>query len=466
MPLIRSHIGPSRHFSTIAGQMAGTALLALVLAGCVTTQYQQPQAALATSFVEGGQTASADNSQTQWWSAFRDPQLARLIERGLVQNLSVQQALERISEAGASVSSSGAGALPSVSGSVAGTISQTGSLPVQQAATAGGNASWLLDLFGQYRQSREAALASLDAAYLSVGTARLTFLSEITRAYVDLRYYQEALALTRLSIASRSETLKLTEALMAEGAGARLDVLQAQSALDAANMDIPTLELGFIAALNRLATLTAQPAADLRSELQKGAPQPWPRLSINAGLPADLVRQRPDIRAAERDLAAAVAQTGAAEAALYPSLSLGGAIQVASLSTWSFGPTLNLPFLDGGRSQANLTTAQSRARQSHLSWQSAVLQAVEETENALAAVRRDTRTLEAVRALVKTAEETLALTQERYQAGESRVLDVLDAQRSLFDAQMRVASATQNLAKNFIGLNVAIGGGADILLAR
>lgn len=440
-------------------------LTAALLAGCSSLgAYKAPSMAMPATFVATGTTKSVDNSRTAWWLAFRDQRLNGLIERGLAQNLTIAQAVERINEANAGMISAGATMLPAASGTVAGTVRQTGEADPVSSVSYAGNASWVLDLFGQYANSRRAAEANLDAAYYSADTARLAFLSELTNAYIDLRYYQESLALTRQSLATRQETLKLTQTLLESGAGSQLDVLQAQSALDAASLQVPSQELGFIRGVNRLAKLTADNSASLEADLKKGAPQPWPRLKVNAGVPADLIRQRPDIKAAERAVLAASANAGIAEAQMYPSLTLSGNISLTQLAAgsttgWSFGPTLNLPFLDGGRSKANLKASQSKLQQAYISWQAAVRGAIEETENALAAVKRDGRSIDGATKVKDSATRQLELARVSYESGQGQILDVLNAERTLFEARAQVASATQQYAKNFVILNVAIGGG-------
>ena len=438
---------------------------ASLLAGCSSmAAYQSPAMPVPVTYAASGATKSVDNSQTQWWLAFRDKRLNTLIARGLDQNLSIAAAIERINEANAGMISAGATVLPTASGTVAASERQQGTTAATSSVTYAGNASWMLDLFGQYGAARRAAEANLDSAYFSADTARLTFLSELTNAYVDLRYYQESLELTRSSVATRRQTLKLTQTLSESGAGSQLDVLQAQSALDAASLQIPSLELGFIRGLNRLATLTAQDSNALLADLQKGAPQPWPRLKVNAGVPADLIRQRPDIKAAERAVLAATANAGIAEAQMYPSLTLSGNISLTQLASvgstsWNFGPTLNLPFLDGGRSRANHQAAVSKVQQAYIGWQSTVRGAIEQTENALAAVRRDGRSIDGATRVKDSATRQLELARISYEAGQGRLLDVLNAERALFDARAQLASATQQYARNFVLLNVAVGGG-------
>jgi multidrug efflux system outer membrane protein len=190
--------------------------------------------------------------------------------------------------------------------------------------------------------------------------------------------------------------------------------------------------------------------------------------SVTTGVPADLVRNRPDIRRAERQLAAATAQIGVAEAQLYPSISLSGSISPSyiksggvkgGITSWSFGPSLNLPILDGGLLRANVKIAESNARAAYLTWKSTVLTAVEDVENALSAVTRDAQTISALHAQVKSYQEALQLSTASYKDGASSLLDVITAQLQVTSAEESLAAAVQSSANDYVSLNVAIGAG-------
>ncbi|MFT4162618.1 efflux transporter outer membrane subunit [Shinella sp.] len=455
----------------------------LLLSGCVVgPDYQKPDTALPAKFSES-KAASAENvTLNPWWESFRDKRLNSLVHEGMSENLSVLQALQRIEAAEANVIVAGAGSLPSIGASADGTVSgQDGSYLRRTSTTgashsesksisAGASASWLLDFFGQYRRSKEAANASLDAAYDDVNVARLAYLSDLVSSYVNARYYQEALALNRKNLESRRETLKLTNEIKEAGAASSLDVLQAEGLVNQTLADLPALETGFHQSANHIATLLGVPAATITSSLTKGSAQPMPRYSTKTGIPADLIRNRPDIRAAERRLHAATAQIGVAESELYPSIELGGSIGVArnfnavtgSLSNWSFGPTLTLPIFNGGALKAQVKIARSEAEQQYLTWKSTVLNAVEEVENAQTALIRDGQTVAALRKVVQSYEQTLNLARESYRGGASTILDVLDAERNVASARLSLASAIRQLARDYVSLNVAIGGGAEI----
>ncbi|MBX5200094.1 efflux transporter outer membrane subunit [Rhizobium sp. NZLR1] len=447
----------------------------LLLSGCVSgPDHVPPQMPLPAKFDEGGTKSNGDVVTAQWWTAYRDRQLDGLVAHGLDENLDVLQALENINSASANVTVAGAGALPSLSVDAWHTVSgEKGRLrtTIGAANTTGGDVSlsWLLDLFGQYRRSKESAIASLGAAYATADNAKLTFLKDLVESYVDARYYQQRIALSQANLKSRQQTFELTQLQLKAGAASRLDVVQAEGLVQSTKSEIPGLEQSFTESAHHIATLLGMPASSLTDELQKSVGQPVFRGDIRAGIPVDLIRNRPDIRKAERELAAAVADIGAAEAQLYPSISLSGSLSPswvkssgasgASLTSWSFGPTLNLPIFDGGTLRANVDIEKSDAKTQYLAWKAAVLNGVEEVENALSAVRRDTQTLQPLRRQVQTAQESLALSTASYKDGASSLLDVLDAQRSVSDAEESLAATVQQVAKDYVDLYVAVGAG-------
>ncbi|MGQ2969877.1 MAG: efflux transporter outer membrane subunit [Allorhizobium sp.] len=455
---------------------AAAPLAMLLLSGCVVgPDHEAPQTTLPVKFSEGSTRAAADVTLQPWWTAFNDRRLNALVDAGLAQNLDVLQAIERITSAEASFDAAGAGALPQLTASASqetgkrdakGTLSSD--IPNTSTTTGNLNVSWLLDLFGQYRRSKESAKATLDAAYAQTDVARLTFLSNVATAYVDARYYQERIAIARKNLQSRRETLELTRLQLEAGAASRLDVVQSEGLVNSTLAEIPALEISFRQSVHRIALLLGLPATGLLADLQKGAAQPYFRRSVSAGVPADLIRNRPDIRAAERNLAAATAEIGVAEAALYPSISLSGSITPAYVSTsnafgasstWGFGPSLNLPIFDAGTRIARIKANEAAAREAHLAWKEVVLNAVAEVENALVAVSRTRQTVSALTATVRSYEEALSLATASYRDGASSLLDVLDAQRNVASAQANLAQAVQQLANGYVSLNVAIGGG-------
>jgi multidrug efflux system outer membrane protein len=458
----------------MASYRFATPALLLLLAGCVSgPDHVPPEMPLPAKFNEGSAKADGDVSTIAWWTAYRDTRLNNLVGQGLSENLSIQQSLERINAAAGNVTVAGAGSLPSLTVGASHTTSGSlGGLATSRAATntTEGTASvgWLLDLFGQYRRSKESAEAALDAAYSTADVAKLTYLQDLVNSYIDARYYQERIALSNANLKSRRETFELTKFQLEAGAASRLDVVQAEGLVQSTQAEIPGLETSFRVAAHHIATLLGQPAGSMVAELQRSGSQPVFRGGITSGIPADLIRNRPDIRVAERNLASATADIGVAISQLYPTITLSGAISPSyvrpvgangGLTTWSFGPTLNLPIFDGGRLRANVDITKSTAKTQYLVWKQTVLEAVEEVENALSAVRRDAQTVAALRAQVKTTQETLDLSTASYKDGASSLLDVLDAQRQVSLAQASLAAAVQQMARDYVSLNVAIGGG-------
>ncbi|MFS8115763.1 efflux transporter outer membrane subunit [Rhizobium jaguaris] len=452
---------------------AAPALL-LLLAGCVSgPDHKPPEMPLAAKFSEGGTKVNGDVSGSQWWTAFGDKKLNALAVQGLAENLTIQQSLERINQAQAQVVTAGAGGLPSLLASGANTTSgEKGKLRTQTETrnTTSGDltASWLLDLWGQYRRATESANASLDAAYSTVDVQRLAFLQDLATSYVNVRLYQARISIAQDNLKSRRETLALTKFQLDAGAASRLDVVQAEGLVNQTLSTIPSLEIAYRQAVHHIATLLAVPSQTIIAQLQGGGPQPVFRGRVDTGVPADLIRNRPDIRVAERNLAAATAQIGVAEAKLFPTITLSGAISPSyihtnsisgSLTTWSFGPALSLPIFDGGTLRANVKIAESTSREEYIAWKQTVLSGVEQVENALSAVSRDAQTVAALRAQVKSYQEALELSTASYKDGASSLLDVLDAQRNVSDAQNSLAQAVSQSAIDYISLNVNIGAG-------
>jgi multidrug efflux system outer membrane protein len=456
----------------------------LLLSGCVVgPNYQAPAATLPAKFSEAG-TPNANTPLNPWWQSFRDKKLDGLVAQGLTQNLDVLQSIEAIEQARANVIIAGADALPSLNGSASGNVQGQDGRYLQRTSglrhteskslDSGLGAAWILDIFGRYRRAQESANASLDAAYDGVNVSRLAYLSDLVTSYIDARYNQEALALTRLSLSSRRETLKLTNDIRTAGAASSLDVVQAEGLVNTTLSQIPAFETGFQQAANHIATLLGLPARSVTDDLIKGRAQPWPKFNTKVGIPADLVRNRPDIRVAERQLAAASAEIGVAEAQLYPSLSLSGSVNAGrtfgnvvtgNQTGWSFGPTLDIPIFNGGQLRANVAARRSQAQQLYLAWKQTVLEGIEDVESAMIALRKNYETVAALRKVVASSEQALGLARESYRGGATSLLDVLDAERTLSDSRIQLAAAIRSLAANYVALNVALGGGSSIEVA-
>jgi outer membrane protein, multidrug efflux system len=466
--------GQRKSKSTMKISSGHASAILLFLASCtVGPDYRSPEMDLPAKYSESKAHLSQSTTLNPWWTAFRDNRLNALVDEGLAQNLDVMSALERIVVARENVVLATAGGLPQIdkSASAIGSGNTKRDSKAKLTLSTGVSGSWMLDFFGQYKRAKEAANASLDASYNDVSVAKLAFLADLAASYAELRYAQESIALSRQNLESRRTTLKLISDMRGGGQASRLDEVQAEGLINQTLSEIPSLEVDFHAAANHIATLLGLPAATLTPKLSRGGGQPSPRYSTKIGVPADLIRNRPDIRSAERLLAAATAEIGVSEAQLYPSIALGGTVDgtrvisssaSSGLLSWSFGPSLTLPIFDGNARKARVKIARSLADQQFIFWKQTVLRAIEEVETAQIAVRRDYRTISAIEKVIASNTEALSLARESYKGGTATVLDILDAERNLADARISRAEAVRQLALDYISLNVAIGGGAEI----
>lgn len=435
--------------------------LSLVLAGCaVGPDYSAPEMALAATFVDGNAAPIGDVAAQRWWLAFNDPVLSDLVDTGLAQNLDIRLALARVAEAQAAARATGMPAL--VGGTVTGSVTRSGESDGGGATTrtAGFNPSLVVDLFGGERRAREQALAQLQGADLDAGTARLVFVSSLVSSYIDLRYYQSALAISRETVASRRETLELVQRQRQAGTATELAEAQAQVAVDEALAQLPGLEQGFYSSAYAIATLMGRPAQEILPRLERGNPQPAPRGSdVAAGVPADLLRNRPDIRSSERSFAAAVASVGVQEAQLYPSLTLGGNVSISGNNSWSFGPAVSVPVLNQGVLAANRDSAIAQAEQADLTWRAAVLSAIEEVQSAQSSLMRNRRAMEANRRATESSQRLVDLSRQTWEGGTTTLLDFLESERSLATSRLSLAAATRDTAASWASLQIAAGRG-------
>lgn len=433
-------------------------LVCLLCACTVGPDYRAPTIGLAARFAEGGGGGAGDVALERWWTGFNDPTLNALADRGLAQNLDILTAVERINQAEAALRATGLSAL--VTGDVAADATrskQQGVISSEPSATAA--ADFVIDLFGGETRARQQAEAELEATELDVGTARLAYLSSLVGAYIDARYYQEAAAITRGLIASRQQTLELVERQRELGIATDLDVLQSRALLEETRATLPAFEQGHAASVFAIATLLATPAQGLTTQLQRGGAQPRPPRRDEAGIPADLLRNRPDVRSAERAYAAAVAAVGVAEADLYPSLDLAGTVTAANPSSWGFGPALVIPVLNQPLLRANRDQAISEAKQAALAWRQSVLSAVEDVQTAQGATIRGRRELAAQAAATDTYRRARDLSRQTYEAGTTTFLDFLDAERSAGQTALALALSTRSLANDWTSLQIAAGRG-------
>lgn len=454
------------------------AFAAALLSGCVVgPNYQKPLLAMPASW--SGQKAArpAKPAQlSQWWRRLRDPELDALVAEAVAGNLDVATAKAKIREARASYRQSVGTLLPSADGSASATRNRTAATSSGTATSttydqyqAGFDASWELDLFGANRRGVEAASYGLDASEEELRSTLLTLVGDVTSNYVQARGYQARIALARRSAASQRQTAQLTRTMALAGSATAADVAKAEGQASGTEAGVPSLEAGYAEAVHRLSVLTGRPPAALTERLKLVKPIPAPRLPIPTGVPADILLTRPDVRMAERQYARYTAKVGQAEAARYPSVSLTGDISTTSLKLgdlgknstigWSFGPALSVPLFNGGQLQAAVDVAKAQRDQYFVAYKAAVLTALEDVENATVSLSQERIRNGKLASSAKSYGDAARLERTLYKAGETSLLDVLDAERSAYSADDSVLQSRISIATDYIALNKALGGG-------
>jgi len=428
---------------------------------------------------------SGSSSLSGWWTRFNDPALNNLIKAARTSNRDLAIAYERITQARAARGIARSGLFPSLelNGGVARSrTSEAIGLPPSSGGqtsdlwVTGLDAGWEADFFGGVRraiESADATTAGLEEAYRDT---LVTLLAEVALNYVQIRTFEERIRLAEGNVVNQQESVTLTSARLDAGLAPETDVTQANSNLATTRAAIPSLRSQRAVALNRLATLIGRYPAAAESFLKSGKGIPMPSRNAGVGIPADLVRARPDIRAAERNLAAQVAQIGVAEADLYPRFSLSGTFQLQSSApenllemnsrNYSFGPSFRWNLFSGGRIRSQIEIESSLARQAFQSYEGTVLRAVEEVENALAAVYHERDRLGALDDAVKASKKTVSLVKDNYREGLIDFQNVLDAERTIFTNEDTQAVSKGQIAAAYIALYKSLGGGAVMSPAK
>jgi len=449
--------------------------LAVLLAGCaVGPEYAPPNFALPPSWTNAPAAPAAKSAEAPvdaWWRAFADPTLSALIDEAVAGNADVASAKAKIREARATRREAAAALAPSLTGSASATGSggATNSTSIASPFQAGFDASWELDLFGGKTRDLEAADYGEQATQADLSSTLLTLVGDVGAYYADARGYQARIALARRTVASQRRTADLTRAKFEAGSASAADTAKADAQAASTAADIPTDEAAYAEAVHRLSVLTGRAPGALNDRLKTPSAIPAPRHGLPAGVPADILRRRPDVRAAERRLAQATAKIGAAQAALYPDVSLSGSLSTAASNpgdllrassvSWSYGPSVSLPIFDAGKLNAERDATQAQRDEYLAAWRSAVLTALEDVENALVSlVKERSRAGELAKAVAgygKAAE----LARAQYEAGKSSFLDVLDAERSLYSAEDSLIQSRVAITKDYVALAKALGGG-------
>ncbi|MEO5881959.1 MAG: efflux transporter outer membrane subunit, partial [Caldimonas sp.] len=430
----------------------------------------------------GGAVQPASADIATFWRGFADPLLSALVERALAANGDVRIASARLQEARATLRGANAQLLPEigVAADAGRSLTPEFLLPgtsrgqrTSSAFDAGFTASWELDFFGRNRRASESAAAQVGASEAGVHAAQTAIAAEVARNYLELRGLQQRFEVARDSLVNQRDTLRLTAARLDAGRGTRLDVVRSQSQYDSTEATLPVLQAAIARAAYRLATLTAQPPRVVAAQL--AAPQLLPTLPVTdlsalpLGTPEQLLRRRPDLVVAERQLAAATANIGVATADLFPRVSLTGLIGFASSRIadlgggdsrqYSYGAGLSWPLLDFGRVRSRIAASEARTQQALASYEQTVAIALEETEGALSQFTRSAQQAERLASAARNAEEATRLSRLRFDAGVTDLLVVLDAQRQSLVARDALVQAQVGQATGLVAIYRALGGG-------
>lgn len=463
-----------------------TLLSALLLGACATVgaDYQPPSnPAIDAEFQEmrrdAGLSPEAPTALAEWWKTLNDPTLDTLISKAVNNNLDIHAAASRLRQARAQRGVTSAVRGPSVSaGGSAQRLgfsenSALGDTIINEYSSAF-DARWEFDVFGGTRRAIEAADASVDESAANQRDVLISVLAEVSLNYVELRGLEARMAIARENLFGQKNAFELVSSQQRAGLVEELDLERARSNVESTRAQLPLLAMYMEQARNRLATLLGQPAGSIDDLLASSQPVPAPPMSVAVGVPADMLRRRPDIRAAERQLAAATARVGIATAELYPKFSLNGSIGLESLEsnnlferasrTFEFGPVFQWRLFEGGKIRRQIQIQDALQEQAAIAWEAAVLNATEEVENALSAYANEQLRHDSLKKSAQSASRAAVLARSRYDAGLSTFLDVLDAGRSRLAAEDALAISNAQITSNLIRLYKALGGGWQSLL--
>jgi NodT family efflux transporter outer membrane factor (OMF) lipoprotein len=469
-----------------ANQLAFLALLAFAAAGCaVGPNYRRPTGAAPAHWTEpltGGET-NAPIPTAAWWRNFRDAELDALIHRAIASNLDLRIAQARVLEARAHYTATVADFWPTVDASgsyarletsrhqpVLGSLPTPASVPFQNDVyQAGFDASWEIDVFGGVRRGAEAAKADVAAATSGRRATLLTLLGEVARNYLDVRGYQRRLEIAQTNLAVQTQALAITRDRFTHGLTSELDVQQAATLLANTKAEVPLLESSVQSSSHRLGVLLGQPPGALAAELSAAAPIPAAPPEVPVGLPAELLWRRPDVQQAEERLAAATATIGVAKADLFPKFYLTGLAGFESISAsdwftgggsfWSAGPTVQWRIFDASRIRANIKVQNARQAQALATYERTVLTAFEEVENGLVTYANEQIRRRSLADAVASSQRSLALANQLYANGLADFLRVLEAERSLYQAEDALAQSDRAISVNLVSLYKSLGGG-------
>jgi NodT family efflux transporter outer membrane factor (OMF) lipoprotein len=456
--------------------------LGILVSGCsVGPNYHAPKIAISDRWsepLEGGATNGTTHT-AQWWTTFNDPELNSLIVRAVQSNYDLRIAQARLRQTRAQRRFAAADLWPTLDASGSYTrerANEHGVLPVPPGVPletdlyqAGFDAAWEIDVFGGKRRALEAATADVAASEEDLNDTLVSLLGEVARNYIEARGLQQRLVITRDNIKSQQDAVDITRARFKGGVASELDVTQAAALLASTRSQLPSLETSRQQTLHQLALLLGQQPGALLTELSEQMPIPPIPPEVPVGLPSELLRHRPDVRRAERQLAAATAQIGVQTAELFPKFSLTSSAGLQSVSAsdwftggsrfWSVGPTVQWRVLDFGRIRANINVANAQQEEALAVYERTVLTSLQDVENALVAYAKEQVRYRSLKDETDADQRAVELANELYTKGLADFLNVLDAQRSLYQAQDQLVQSQKNVSQNLVALYKALGGG-------
>lgn len=450
--------------------------LLLSVSSCTWTQRPQSDLAVPAAWqqAKGSTVVPLDTARlAQWWTRFNDPVLNRLIADALQSSPDVRTSLARVEESKARRGVSRAALFPQLGADVSGqgTRSENRNTGVftTDSYSSGSSLSWEIDLSGRLRQNLKASSADLAQATENYYGAQVTLAAAVAESYVDLRAAETQLAVYERNVAARADTVQITQWKQQAGEGNGFETQQARSTLEQARATIPTLKLAITQTKNRLALLSGKTPGTLDALLAKPRGVPRPPSMLAVGIPADTLRQRPDVRAAQRGVEAAAFRTKSAERQQLPTLTLNGDLgTTATTAAAFFSPqtvaasvvgSLSAPIFTAGRIRQTILIQSALEKQALISYESTVLTALSEVENALAAIRRTQERLGTLDGAITSAREAAKLAQQSFEAGQADLLQVLDTQRTLLSLEEQQTLTLGDNASAHTQLYRALGGG-------
>ena len=459
--------------------------LTLLLAGCaaVGPDYVPPKlsdAGVPGQWTSGSDMAGSDKAVAntspafQWWAELDDPLLNQMVTEGFRTSPTLDIAVARVSQARAAYAGTRAAELPAITGDAESERSASDSSGKPSTDSwLSTNASWEIDLFGAVRRGNEGAAARAAAQQATLADVRVSLAADITDAYLSFRACQSNVALSEQDVVSREATEKLTAASVTEGFTAPYQAIRSKASVAEAKTQLASTRAYCARQENLLTRLTGIPRPELMKQLA-GKPTGLDRLPVprhfGVAIPAQSLTQRPDIRAAERKVAAASADIGLAEADRYPRLTLNGSLGyevegtgggALSFGTWSFGPSLSLPIFDGGRRKAAVDVAKARYDEALAEFKAKARNAIQEVEDALTRYAAAHERAENARVSANQYQQFFKTVEIRYREGASNLLELEDARRSMLDAQQTLLNVMQERLQAWVALNRATGGAAQ-----